>query len=100
MKTFLSKIPQAVPFDNILGFDASLESAIRDVAQSHGMPASNGQSDILEAFAGVELAQLIHDAEDRDAFRKGLVKGLLIGASLSKVCSEYVNLTKKEGTPQ
>ena len=100
MKTFLSKIPQAAPFDNILGFDPSLESAIRDVAQSHGMPASNAQSDILEAIAAVELGQMIHDAEDKDAFRKGLVKGLLIGASLSKECYEYVNSTKKEGNPQ
>uniref|UniRef100_A0A6M3L8I1 Uncharacterized protein n=1 Tax=viral metagenome TaxID=1070528 RepID=A0A6M3L8I1_9ZZZZ len=90
MKTFLSDIPQRVDFDALFAMDASINSAIRDVAGAHGMPASNGASAILEDLAAMKTAHLIHDTEDKDAFTKGLIQGLLIGAALPSICKDFV----------
>ena len=100
MKTFLSEIPQNIPFEDLLGLDPSLDSAVRDVAQSVGMPASNGHSSILETLAAVNVAQLIHDTDEKDAFKKGIIQGILIAAALPKLCNSFVNSNKQEGTPK
>lgn len=100
MKTFLSKIPQAIDFTSLVEFDPSLDTSIRDVAQSVGMPATNGLSLIADAQAAIFTAQMLHDGEDKDAFRKGVIKGLMLACALPKLCSDFVNSTKQEGKPK
>jgi len=90
MTSFLAKIPQSIPFDDLFGMDPALENAVRDVAQSVGMPAANGQAAILDALACVETSQMIHDGESRDSFNKGFIRGLLIGAALPSLCQEFL----------
>jgi len=98
MKTFLTEFPQAVPIDELIELDSAIETAARDVAGAMGMPSSNSASSILETYAAVLTARMLHDTEDRDAFNKGVIKGLLIGAALPKICHDFVNVTKpKEG---
>lgn len=102
MKTFLSQIPQNVPFEDLLGLDPNLDAAIRDVAQSVGMPVSNGIQSILETIAAVQVAQMMHDGESSDAYHKGIIRGLLIGSALPKLCQKFVNdrKTPQEGNAQ
>jgi hypothetical protein len=98
MKTFLSEFPQMVPLDELTELDPSIETASRDVAGAMGMPAANSASSILETYAAVLTSRMLHDAEDKDAFNKGVIKGLLIGAALPKICHNFVNVNKqKEG---
>jgi hypothetical protein len=99
MTTFLSKIPQNVNFAELREFEPGLDSSIRDVAQGFGTPVINGISSILESMAAVTMVQMIHDDEDKDAFTKGVIKGLLIAASLPGLCNDFVN-PKKEGKAQ
>lgn len=99
MQTFLAKIPQSVPFDDLLAMDPSLDSAVRDVAQSNGMPAANGVSALLESLAAVQTAQMLHDGDTRDSFLKGVIRGLLIGAALPTLCHDFVR-SKQQPQPQ
>lgn len=91
MTSFLSKIPQSVPFEDLLGMDPNLETAIRDVASTVGMPSANSQTSILDALASVETAHMLHDDESRDSLSKGVIRGLLIGAALPKLCQDFLN---------
>lgn len=101
MKTFLSQIPQSVDFDSLMELDPGLATAIRDVANAHGMPATLGTSALLESLAAVRTAQMLHDGEDKDAFTKGVISGLLVGAALPGLCQSFVKQAKpKEGPPQ
>lgn len=77
-------------------FDTGIDSAIRDVAQGVGMPVANGYSAILESLAAIRTAQMLHDGEDKDAFSKGVIRGLLIASAMPKLCNDFVN-PKKEG---
>jgi hypothetical protein len=98
MKTFLSEFEQGVPFDEIALLDQAIETAVRDVAGAMGMPSSNSASSILETYAAWLTGRMLHDAEDKDAYNKGVIKGLLIGAALPKICHNFVNVNKqKEG---
>ncbi len=98
MKTFLSEIPQQVPFDSLMDLDPAIEAAVRDIAGSCGTPVSNASSSILETYAATLTGQMLNDGEDHDAFNKGIIKGLLIGAALPKICHNFVNVNKqKEG---
>ncbi|MEI7879846.1 MAG: hypothetical protein WCI95_03115 [bacterium] len=99
MTTFLSKIPQNVNFAELREFEPGLDSAIRDVAQGFGTPVINGISSLLESMAAVRMSQMLHDAEDKDAFTKGVIKGLLTAAALPGLCNDFVN-PKKEGKEQ
>jgi len=99
MTTFLSKIPQSVEFAELREFDPGLDSSIRDVAQGFGAPVVNGMSALLESMASVRMSQMLHDSEDKDAFTKGVIKGLLIAAALPGLCNDFVN-PKKEGKEQ
>ena len=101
MKTFLSEFPQSVPLSELMELDSSVETAARDVAGAMGMPSANAASSILETYAAVLTARMLHDAEDKDAYNKGIIKGLLIGAALPKICHDFVNVNKpKEGKAQ
>ena len=99
MRTFLGKVPMDIPFQGVLDFDPSLDSAIREVAAGAGMPASNGASAILEALANVKNAQMLFDPEDKDAFHKGMIQGLLLGAALPDLCKAFVNKPKEGSQP-
>ena len=101
MKTFLSEFPQSVPLDELMELDPSIDTAARDVAGSMGMPAANSSSSILETYAAVLTARMLHDADEKDGYNKGIIKGLLIGAALPKICHNFVNVNKpKEGKAQ
>jgi uncharacterized membrane protein len=98
MKTFLGQIPQRIPIEELSELDSSTSSAVRDVASGFGMPALNAASSILETYAAVLTAQMLHDGEDRAAYNKGVIQGLLIGADLPRICSEIVKKPTKEGS--
>jgi hypothetical protein len=101
MKTFLSKIPQQVDFESLFELDPSLDTAVRDLASSVGMPATIGHLSLLDTLAAIRTAQMIHDAEDKDAFNKGVIQGLLIAAQLPDLCQQFLKSKQpKEGTPQ
>lgn len=96
MKTFLAEIPQNIPMDDLLELDVSIETSVRDVAGGSVMPAINGASNILETYAAILVAQMLHDGEDRAAFNKGVIQGLLIGARLPKICHERIKKGGKQ----
>lgn len=100
MKTFLSQIPQYLDLDSLLLFDPNLDSAIRDVASSVGLPTSIASRDILDNMAAVKLSQMIHDPEEKDAFNKGVIHGLLMAAALPDACKQFLaSKSTRKDTP-
>ena len=102
MNSFLQRVPQSVPFEDLLGYDPSMEQAMRDVSGGYESPVFISGSRLLLALAEIFTVQMLNArSNEHDSFDKGMVAGLLLAASLPSECNQFVKSTQQqEGPPQ